>query len=205
MNAFIQTLINQSFIQNILLLLLTAALTGFLVPFIKAKIDQKDSQRQKIFEADLDQQKKLRDYQAKLLDDLDEVLWQYQFLALEPTYYKMRENETGYTDAIQQYDQKAPALLSQIRTQVSKARRFASAETYQKCSDLYYKQLINRVDVWLIQLVEKGSSQYGDWTAHHAYCYYDVGKYIDEVLYLLAHEFGVTSQNSKSRVDDDKK
>lgn len=69
MNAFIQTLMNQSFIQNILLLLLAATLTGFLVPFIKAKIDNKDSQRQKIFEADLDQQKKLRDYQARLLDD----------------------------------------------------------------------------------------------------------------------------------------
>lgn len=132
-------------------------------------------------------------------------MWEYQALALEPTYFKMRKNETGYAEAIQQYEQKAPTLLNKIRTQVSKARRFASAETYQKCSDLYYEQLINRVDVWLIHLVEKGSSQYGDWTKHHAYCYYEVGKYIDEVLYLLAHDFGVTNQKSRSRVDDDKK
>ena len=66
MNAFIQTLMNQSFIQNILLLLLAAALTGFLVPFIKAKIDNKDSQRQKIFEADLDQQKKITGLSSKV-------------------------------------------------------------------------------------------------------------------------------------------
>jgi|GEM_PF-7075659 len=67
---FIQALMNQSFIQNIVLILVTAALTGLLVPFIKAKVDNEYAQRQKSFEADLDHQKKLRDYQAKLLDDL---------------------------------------------------------------------------------------------------------------------------------------
>ena len=149
-------------------------------------------------------QKKLRDYQANLLDDLGDVLWEYQALALEPTYFKMRKNEKGYTDTFLQYDQKASAILNKIRVEVSKIKRYASAEAFQKCNDLYYEVLINHVDVWLIQLAEKGNSDYGDWNEHHAYCFFKVGEYIDEILYLLANEFGVTSQDGKSRVDKDK-
>jgi|GEM_PF-5686615 len=110
----------------------------------------------------------------------------------------MRKNETGYTDTFQQYDQKASALLNKIRVEVSKVQRFASAEAYRKCNYLYHEVLVNHVDVWLIQLAEKGNSNYGDWNEHHAYCYFKVGEYIDETLYLLADEFGVINQKGKS-------
>lgn len=190
MNPIVQTLISQSFIGNILLLLVAAALTGLLVPIIKARIDNKSSQRQKLFEADLARQGDLMNYQTKLLDDLEEVLWEYQFLALEPTYYKERGNEKGYEVAIQQYDQKAPILLGKIRIQISKVRRFASPETYQTFSHLYYQQLIP-LDGWLIELFETGASSRGDWIAHHKFSYTVVGDEIDKALYLLAKDFGL--------------
>ena len=203
MNILVQAVMNQSFIQIILVLLVIAALTGLLVPLIKSQVDNKISHRLNLLATELDQaaaldqQQRLRDYQAKLLDDLDALLWEYQLLAFEPAYYKMGKNETGYSDAIQHYGQKAPALLHKIRVQVSKARRVASTEAYQKCSDLYSRELLNRSDVWLTELAEKGSSPNEDWKFYYDYSYYELGKYIDETLCLLANDFGITAQKGR--------
>ncbi len=193
MSTFIQALTNQSFFQNILLLLLAAALTGLLVPYIKARIDIKDAKRQKLFEESLSRQGKLIDYQTKLLDDLDKLLWEYQFLALEPSYFKMRGNEEGYKNAFKQYDEKAPILLGKIRSQLSKVRRFASSETYQAFEFLHYKKFIP-LDGWLIELAEKGTSSHGDWTDNHN-AYYAIGIIIDDTLHLLAKDFGFAKEN----------
>lgn len=186
-------LTGDSFIESILILLITALITGLLVPFIKARIDDSNFRKRKNFEAAVARQAKVIEYKSSLLDDLAHALWRYQFLVLEPTYYKMRKNETGYQAAFSEYDKNAPIILNQIRETVSKIRRFSTPEIYHSFKTLFHDDLI-MIDSWLIELEETGQSQKGDWAVHHRYVYSDLGNVIDKLLYELASNLGFSDQ-----------
>ena len=57
------------FVQNVVLLLLTALLTGLLVPYVLNIADDRKSPRQKEREAALARQAKIIDAQSAFLDD----------------------------------------------------------------------------------------------------------------------------------------
>ena len=86
------------FVQNIVLLLLTALLTGLLVPYLLKVVDDRKSTRQKEREAALARQAKIIDAQSQLLDDLTQQLWRWRYLCIRLTYYGgqvMPERLTG--------------------------------------------------------------------------------------------------------------
>jgi large-conductance mechanosensitive channel len=101
MDIVSKMLSNAEFIQNVITVLITVALTGILVPFIKARMDDRNFRERKKFEEELARQAKLIEYQSKLLDEITELLWELQALLLEPTYYKIRDNDSGYKSAFQ--------------------------------------------------------------------------------------------------------
>jgi hypothetical protein len=111
-----------TFSQSVALLVLTAVLTGLLVPVVKGLIDDRklkmqkafDDERlrsQKEFEADLARQASVIDAQVQLLDELAEVLWGYQKLLLKVTYYAVTGNREKHDAAFNAYDDQSWDLL----------------------------------------------------------------------------------------------
>jgi len=124
--VIIQALKSQTFIEAVLVLLVTALLTGLLVPIMKAKMDDKKGRQTKILES-----------QAKLLDDLTDVLWEFRKLAAEVAYYRKEGRQDGYQKAFVTYDQEGWGVLAQYLSLVSKSRRIAPASIHGELLDLY--------------------------------------------------------------------
>lgn len=180
-----QVIANQTFLQNIFLLLLTATLTGLLVPYIKAQVDYKKLVQQKRFEADLARQAKVIESQVKLLEDLAQLLWQYEFLALKVSYYK-GDDEEGYRQAVKDFDQLSWESLIKIRTEVSKSRRLTSNVTYRRLHGLY--EWLIESDEELSFLIENDKATQEEWNKRHATFFDEGARRIDDALKLLADD-----------------
>jgi hypothetical protein len=146
--------LSQDFLERTLLLVMTAGLSGFLVPYVLKQIDARKLREQKIiderrnreqkeFEADLARQSKVLEAQAQLLESLAKQLWEFQLLAVSVSYYKYHQDETNYEVALTEYDAKAWVYFGTIRTEISKALHLTSSETYQALLNLYTDWLIN--------------------------------------------------------------
>lgn len=195
MSAIWQVLGKESLIEAIILLIITAGIADFLVPRVKAKLDQEKFERQKRFEDELSRFAKLREDRTLLLDELESRLWEYQFLLMEPSYYVLRRNETGFQRAFQQYDEKASSLLAAIGAKISKLNRLADPETHRRFQSLLRERLIV-LDSALITLAEAGKLTNHEWQRHHHEAYEQLGHEIESGLLLLARDFGLTKEQA---------
>lgn len=187
--------VSQGFLEGVATILITATVTGFLVPYLLKKSDERkqlqqreiDARRlreQKTFEAALARQAKVIEAQALLLDRLSELLWQYQLMAIEITFYHGRPDKTLYTTAYDKYHANAGALLGKIRAEISKSLRLASRETYEGLRRLYYDQLLT-LDQRLTELME---GRKNDWHAVNQFSVFELSEIVDGTLNRLAAE-----------------
>jgi len=196
MGGIIKTLKSGSFFEKVALLIVTAGLSGFLIPVIMANIAHKTFQEEKLFEAELARQTKIIESQVKLLEDLADLLWEYQLLAIDVSFYhQFKKSNNLYIAAAKNYDEKAGAILGKIRAEVSKALRLTSPETYQKLKNLYYKELL-RLDLRLRNLIDGRAS---DWSDFNQYAVYNLSEIVDNVLNDLAKELQLKGRNTNSR------
>src|SRR3954452_6390453 len=75
-----------SFIQNVLLILLTAAVIGLAVPRIKAGMDLRYFREQKRHKDELYRQSKLVEQQINLLNTYSDGIWQFHYVFVKATY-----------------------------------------------------------------------------------------------------------------------
>ena len=129
--------ISSDFVEKLMILVLTAILTGFLVPYILTRVDAAKSKEQKLFEADVARQAKLIDAQAKFLDDITEALWQWRYLSIRVTFHADDSAEERYTASVKDYEGKIWDTLSKLRNEISKSRRLVSEEAYKSLVSLY--------------------------------------------------------------------
>lgn len=187
--------VSQGFIEGISTILITATVTGFGVPYLLRKTDERKLRQQrevdarklreqKEFEAGLARQAKVIEAQVQLLDKLSEFLWEFQLMAIEITYYHGQSNEKLYTTAYEKYHANAGALLSKIRAEISKSLRLASRETYEELKRLYYKELL-KLDQRLTELTEGRAT---DWLEVNQYSVYALAEIVDGTLNRLATE-----------------
>jgi hypothetical protein len=127
--------LNQDFLEKIVILLLTALLTGFLVPYVLKRVDEAKSVQQKIFEADLARQAKVIEAQSKFLDEITETLWNWRYLSMKVAYYGMGDQGPSYAAARKDYDLQIWDVLNRLRNQINRSRRLAS-EGRTKCWSL---------------------------------------------------------------------
>jgi hypothetical protein len=198
METILQTIQSQSFIQAVLLVLITGFVVDLLVPRLKARVDQGNFERQKRFEEELSRSSKLREDCASLLDELESQLWEYQYLLLEPSYFVARCNEAGYKQSFAHYDERAPVLLSAIAAKISKLSRLADAETYRCFWSLLNGSLLV-YDGQLVRLAEAGNLADPKWQQQHNRAYKRLGKEIEDSLFVLAQDFGFTKQGTSIR------
>jgi hypothetical protein len=192
MNVPLGALLNDSFLQGLLLLLATAAITGLLVPVIKGRIDDRKLREQKVFESELARQSKVIEAQARLLEDLSQMLWGFLLLSLEVTYYATRRDEEKFQDAWRVYDASSWDYFGKIRAEISKARRLTSPETHDALLSVY--------DAWFmgfdLDLTSAARSyKVGDpaWPDLHNRIYGEGVVRIDGALTDLAEELQLTT------------
>jgi hypothetical protein len=185
---------SQTFLENVVLLILTASLTGFLVPYVLKRIDARKAQEQKdidarkqreqkAFEAELARQSKVIEAQIQVLGSLAKQCWEFQLLALTVSYYKLNGSEERYHEALQDYESKAWNLFGSIRIDISSARRLTSDDIYQSLLKFYHDQLI-RMDSGLMALVRDNAVR-SAWQDYHRGLQ-SSGEKTDEVLNRLA-------------------
>jgi hypothetical protein len=195
MDSLWKALADESFIRGLLLLLITAGLTGLLVPYIKGRMDDKKYRQQKLFEAQLARQSKIIEAQVALIENLSQLLWEFQYSCLEVSYYGQGPDKGRYEKAIIKYDEQSWILMTKIGTEIGKAQRLVSDETYQKLKDFYYRWMVS-VDN-KIEHLERVKASEKEWAAHHKSVFKDGAEKIEGVLAVLARELRLEGQLSE--------
>lgn len=129
--------LTQTFWEQLLILLSTALLTGFLVPYVLRRIDESRSIAQKVREAGIARQARLIDAQSNFLDETTEVLWAWRYLSMKVAYDASTPVDEMYAASVLEYQKDIWDILSRLRNQTSKARRLVSESGYQRMVALY--------------------------------------------------------------------
>jgi hypothetical protein len=196
MNQILSAFQQETFLEKVLLVLVTAGVTGVLVPLVKWVMDFTKYRSRKRFEADLSRQRELLRAQSQLLDGISEQLWKFRYLAMAVSLYGMdRTNEkskTKYRKAVQKYDARTWGILNEVRIDVSKSRRLISEDAYRQLRTFYE---------WLTKELEpRVRKVIGEDTGHgelNGYIYNEASDRIDELLRLLGRELHLASNSAK--------
>ena len=135
--------IDQAFLQKITLLLLTALISGCGIPYVLKVVDDRKLRRGKLI-----------DSQAKLLDDLTQILWKWRYLAKSVVYYGSRSDKERYDAARKLYEESVWALLNEFRTEISRSRRLVSERAFQNLNGLY-DYVVHDLDPKITDLISK--------------------------------------------------
>ncbi len=196
MKVFVDLLKAPDFIGKVMLLLITAALTGILVPEISAELSENRFREQKLFEADLQRQREILSAQNDLLSTLSERLWELVLLNINVSFYKFNGDENSYKNAVEAYQGKSAKILGLIRTDLSKSKRLISPSMQDKLKTLYYKTLL-KVDGNLERLITKGpEAGIGEWQKQHNDSFGEAQGQIDNFITELAIELKVAAAST---------
>lgn len=198
--------ISQDFIQSIILLLLTALITGFLIPYIFKIIDQDKIQKQKeedarkqreqkSFEAQLARQTKIIDSQVAFLEKFSESIWKFQLSAIEVMYFhQFPAAEKHYQNVLEKYQQNSGSMLGEIRALISKSIRLVPQETYQQLLKLYYEEFLEldkNLELLAMSNNGKRSSSGKSWAELNRYAVYELAGKVDTEISQLAESMNL--------------
>jgi hypothetical protein len=199
MKNFLELLKESEFLKKVALLLITAALTGVLVPQIAGYLSETRYREQKVFEAKLQRQHDILSAQSELLKNLSKLVWEIQLMNINVSFYKMNGNETGYRIAVEKYQSKSAEILGQIRAELSASRRLVSPLMQQRLSKLYFETLLP-IDANLEELIQKGVKvKHTEWQKQHDASFGDAQKQIDDVLTELAVELELAAPAASAK------
>jgi hypothetical protein len=181
---------SQGFIENTIMLVLAAGLTGVLVPLLFRFVDERRNMEQKEFEAELSRQNKIIDSQVNLLESLSNLLWEYQLLLIEVPYYRQFPERDLHAAALKAYEKDAGKLLSKIRAEISKALRLTPHSIFEDLKRLYYNKLLP-LDLKVSQLAASDARSEGktsEWHKLNHYAVYELSEIVDDIIDKLASE-----------------
>lgn len=114
---------SETFLEKVALLVLTAILSGAVVPLIIKSIDTRREGREAVFRA-----------QAKLYDEISEIVLTYETLALDVSWYGTSKvkNVALQTKAYERYSERVVDLIARWRAQISRAQTLASPDISNK-------------------------------------------------------------------------
>lgn len=159
-------LVSDSFIEKISLLILTALLTGFLLPAFTKALDSRRARNNAIL-----------DSQAKLLSDISETLLTYETLALDVSWFGAPPfaNPDLQSQAFQRYNSAVPTLVARWRVLISRAYAVAPTGIASTLEQLL-QQAFERQDTPTVRLFT-GHASPVEWKKQHdenerqlAYC-----------------------------------
>ena len=182
--------LNQDFVEKIILLVLTALITGFGIPYVLKRVEERKLREQKKFEAGLVRQGKIIDAQAKLLDDLSQLLLKWRYLAKKVVYYGAQQNTEHYSLAKKQYEENVWDILNEFRTEISRSRRLVSEHAYERLDSLY-KYVVLDLDVRITDVIRADKLDIEKSRAIAERFSVEVSKKLDDAIDALASELNL--------------
>lgn len=178
-----------SFTQSLVLLVVTALLTGLVVPYVLKTVEYRKSTEQREREAASKRQAEIIAAQSKFLDELTTQLWGWRYMSMKVTYYGGTGSADEYASASQDYNAAVWDSLNQLRNQISRSRRLVSENAYQRLVSLYDLTLV-ALDKQLSQarFLEHDLERRGRFVELNHYIYESVTQDIDTILDELAAE-----------------
>lgn len=155
---FSRVLSSESFLERSFLLVLTAAISGLMIPEISSRIQSENLKREIVMAK-----------QAALLDDLSHTLLAYETLILDVSWYKSNKqvyNETMHQKAFDRYADRVPELLVELRTGMLRSRYLASPGMVKRLEE-FHERIFSEQDTPLSALYVNKESTVQDWSALH--------------------------------------
>lgn len=181
---------DQSLFEKVILLALTAIVSGLGVPWVLKCIDQRRTLDLRRAEAALARQTKIIEAQSKLLDDLAQALWQWRYLGKKVVYYADLDNREAYMLAVKEYEAKVWDVLNALRVHTSASRRLVSEDAYDRLVALY-RYVVDDVDPAITDLVQTGALRTPESNMLANRFSGEVSDRLDEELDRLAAEVGL--------------
>lgn len=184
------------FIQSILLLFLTALLTGLLVPWINAQLTHRKFKQQVVFEADLSKQHKVIEAQSDTLEELERIIWNHYLRALAVAWYKCRpKDQTKGAATFEKYDEEAWEFYGAMQQALGKASRLVAAHILRELKVLY--RSLMEMDAHLVELMEKESGAI-EWQALLKDIQIRHAGEIEKVMSMVAADLGLLGHTATS-------
>jgi hypothetical protein len=180
-------------LDNLILLLSAALITGLLVPFIAGRMNEQRLVRQRQAEEDIARDSKFIEAQTEFLDRVSTDLWRLAGKILSVSYYA-GQSQQQFADAWRLYDESSFDELTALRADVSRGQRLLSTQAHQDLSDCY-DWLFGRIDPELTSAARdalEGDHErtQGQWTARHKRLMAELFSDIDKVLVTIANDVG---------------
>lgn len=142
--------------EKVLVLLITAIITGFLIPFIVSEIQRIKSRNEVVLKA-----------QNTLLEDVSKTILTYQTMLAEISWFGTSEadNKEMHQKAFKRYSKHSADLLIQWRLQIGRSRYLASREISNKLLELQMR-MFKEQDLPMWKLIRQGGTP-EQWRAIH--------------------------------------
>jgi hypothetical protein len=127
--------------EKLVLLVVTAALSGFTIPFVLKQVENRRARELKDRDAALVRQGKIIDAQEQTLNELSKLLWDWRYSAMRVTYYGSLGDTARFDAARDSYTDEVWRLLSQIRFHTSRTRWLIAAQTYDRLAAFYLEMV----------------------------------------------------------------
>jgi len=190
----LSVILSQSFIEKVLLIILTAILTGILIPYINSKIAQRKFKEQKLFEAEIARQSKIIESQNELLIKLEHLVHSFQLRAIAVAWYQSSDkNPTKFQESRNIYDKNAWGFFIDMQTLIGKASRFTSPEVQKELENFYDE--MKKVDIKLVKLL-KGDTSDEEWLEFQHNLKSEYGIKLKKIMELLAKDYGLSKMTN---------
>ena len=183
----------ESFVEKIILLVITAILTGILVPVIKARIDKNTSDSKKLLEESLKRQVQVMDARATSIKELASLLWQYYSLAKRVAYAGANELKDELQVAFQKYESDGWDVVDKTRSMIGGMRWLLTKDAHIQLVSLYRG--------WKNELEERCPDPETDednlqnWDAYYEWLESEAVNKIDFIVGYLADEFNLPGKD----------
>jgi uncharacterized membrane-anchored protein YhcB (DUF1043 family) len=180
-------------LDNLILLLAAALVTGLLVPFIAARMNAQRLVRQRQAEEDIARDSKFIEAQTEFLDRVSTDLWRLAGKLLAVSYYA-GQSQQQFADAWRHYDESSFDELFALRANVSRAQRLLSAQAQQQLSD-FHLWLFGNIDPEFTSAARRAlkaddERTQGQWSTRHTTLMAELFTRIDAVLVAIADDVG---------------
>lgn len=128
-------------IEKLILLGATAAVSGFLIPFVLKTIEHRRTQELKAREAALARERGIVADQVIFLNELTEALWTWRYTSIQVTYFGAEGDGDSFDEATTRYRKSIWGELNRVRVLASKARRLAGLKAYGETLAFYDKMV----------------------------------------------------------------
>jgi len=127
-------LTSESFLEKVALLLLTAVLSGFLLPYAIARYNNGVAARLKAADLARAKNDSIVQAQSKLVEDFANVVFTYETLAVDVSWYKTGagKDDKLYQKAYERYSDKIVDLLSTWRSLSARSQTLTSPSVSSK-------------------------------------------------------------------------